>query len=472
MNKKFNFLIKYPSRERPQQFFDTLDKYVQLFSGANSYQIVVSLDDDDSTMNNDQVRSRLKKYPQLTYYFGNSLNKIDAVNRDLDKHRDFDILLLASDDMVPEKSGYDEVIANQFRLHFPDLDGVTWFNDGYQGENINTLCILGKKYYDRFGYIYHPDYCSLFSDNEFTDVANMLDRQVYSDEVIIRHRHYVWTAEVSKDELYARNDMFSGLDGQVYQTRKGMNFGLSEQDMAAMTRVKDRKGVSGEEELVNEEFKADSPLWSILICTLESRFERFGKLYGKIQQQITALGLKGQVEVLYHRDNGGITVGKKRNELMEMARGAYVCFVDDDDDVHDKYIEIAYRALLGKPDVVMLQGIVTTGGKDPRTFIHSISHQEYRIENNVYLRPPNHLNVMKREVACQFRFPETSFEEDKDWAMQVCHSGLLKTECSVTIPLYYYKFDYEDSATYKFKKTKPTIDLTDAHVINSIIWGD
>ena len=59
--------------------------------------------------------------------------------------------------MVPLVNGYDTVIKEKMTLHYADTDGVLWFNDGHQEKKLNTLCILGKKYYDRFGYIYHPD---------------------------------------------------------------------------------------------------------------------------------------------------------------------------------------------------------------------------------------------------------------------------------------------------------------------------
>ena len=75
------------------------------------------------------------------------------------------IVLLASDDMIPMEKGFDNIIIDKMKNYYPDTDGVLWFNDGYQGDKLNTLCILGKKYYDRFGYIYNPEYISVLSDN-------------------------------------------------------------------------------------------------------------------------------------------------------------------------------------------------------------------------------------------------------------------------------------------------------------------
>ena len=94
--------------------------------------------------------------------------------------------------MIPVVKGYDTIIKNNMSKLYPDTDGVLWFNDGYQGNKLNTLCILGKKYYDRFGYIYNPEYISVWSDNEFMDVGNILGKQTYFDEVIIQHQHPDW----------------------------------------------------------------------------------------------------------------------------------------------------------------------------------------------------------------------------------------------------------------------------------------
>jgi hypothetical protein len=86
---------------------------------------------------------------------GRSCGKIGAINRDMDLAPPFDILLLASDDMIPIVKGYDRIIRDNMPL---DTDRVLHFNDGHRTDSLNTLCILGKKYYDRFGYIYYPEY--------------------------------------------------------------------------------------------------------------------------------------------------------------------------------------------------------------------------------------------------------------------------------------------------------------------------
>jgi hypothetical protein len=108
---------------------------------------------------------------------------------------------------------------------YPDTDGVLWFNDGNQGDKLNTLCILGKKYYERFNYIYHPDYTSLWADNEFMDVANLLNKQTYFNDVIIRHEH----PDVGlgqRDFVHFDNIKFDYIDKEIYLKRKSNNFNI------------------------------------------------------------------------------------------------------------------------------------------------------------------------------------------------------------------------------------------------------
>jgi hypothetical protein len=182
-------LIKIPTRSRFTQFFNTLDQYYSKLSNKISYHFVISCDVDDPIMNSKEAIDRLSHYPNLSYYFGPNKSKIEACNSDIDKHLDFDILLLGSDDMIPVMDGYDEIIVSSMKQFFPNYEGVLHFNDNLQGEKLNTLPILGKNYYDLFGYVYYPEYVSLYCDTELTDVSRILRKVQYIDLVIIEHRH-------------------------------------------------------------------------------------------------------------------------------------------------------------------------------------------------------------------------------------------------------------------------------------------
>jgi hypothetical protein len=213
-------LVKFPTRGRPEQFIATLDKYIEYATGE--LEFVITCDTNDATMNNPEMIAKLNSYANLTYTFGESKNKIHAVNKDME-NREFDILLLASDDMVPVKPGYDAIIRKAMISLYPDTDGILWFNEGHLGMNNNTLSIMGKKYYDRFNYIYHPDYISLWCDNEFMEVGNILGKQTYINLVIIEHKHVHYVGGV-EDAIHKLNTQHHPIDQATFYKRKLKGF--------------------------------------------------------------------------------------------------------------------------------------------------------------------------------------------------------------------------------------------------------
>ena len=188
-------VIKFPTRGRPDKFTSTLERYINLPSGMHEVYFVVSFDHDDHTMNNDSMlslfnRLNIENNHKIYPICGKSTGKISAINSDMDKVRALnpDVIVLASDDMIPVVHSYDDIIAKKMIEYFPDTDGVLHFNDGSTGQDILiTLSVLGQKYFERFGYLYYPGYKSLYCDNEFTDVARLLGKVVYFDQTIITH---------------------------------------------------------------------------------------------------------------------------------------------------------------------------------------------------------------------------------------------------------------------------------------------
>ena len=218
-------LVKFPTRNRKNKFFNTLKKYHSLCDNINNVKFLVSIDDDDSEMNNDDTLEILKTFENTEVIIGKSFSKIHAVNRDIDIDTSWDIILLASDDMIPQVKGYDKIIIEKMKLIYPDTDGVLWFNDGFQESRLNTLCILGKKYYQRFNYIYYPEYKSTWCDNEFMIVANILNKQTYFNDVIIKHEHPDWGYGKS-DDIHLKNQSDLNYDMSLYNKRKEINFDL------------------------------------------------------------------------------------------------------------------------------------------------------------------------------------------------------------------------------------------------------
>jgi len=233
-------LYKYPTRERPLLFSKTLMSWYENMH-LDNFECLISCDTDDVSMNNDNMRTFMSQFPNLTWRYDTNKSKIEACNRGVSE-LNFDIVILVSDDMVPQKKGYDDTIVNNMLSEFPDTDGALWFFDGFN-EDINTLSILGRNYYNRFGYIYHPSYITQWCDQEHTDVAKSIGKLKRYDEVIVRHIHpevvvkqqaaadaflghipeYASKGFAGHDKLWFRNSN-GDADRQTYYARKQLGF--------------------------------------------------------------------------------------------------------------------------------------------------------------------------------------------------------------------------------------------------------
>jgi glycosyltransferase involved in cell wall biosynthesis len=192
-------------------------------------------------------------------------------------------------------------------------------------------------------------------------------------------------------------------------------------------------------------------LLSILICTLDSREPQFTKLISFIKKQIAENNLEDEVEIVHFSDKGYLPVGAKRNALMDNAEGIFVCFVDDDDWLSDTYIFDVINTIKSNSniDCVGIKGMLIENGIEKKPFIHSIRFATYWEDDKAYYRPPNHISIIKKEIASKFKFPMINRGEDTDWATQIARSGLLKKEAFIDKILYYYNFDWNKTKTQK-----------------------
>lgn len=221
-------LYKFPSRSRPQKFIDAVDN-IFLNQLHEDFLVMATLDSNDESMNNENMKVKMKCYDRLYPIFGESKNKIHAVNRDMELAPEWDILIVMSDDMVFVEKGFDRKIIGDMDDYFRDLDGVLHYNDGNQKDNVMTMTIYGRKYYNRFNYIYHPSYESLFADNEQTQVAKKLNKYKYmgDDKILFRHKHPAWGLAQMDAQYYKTEAREVWMrDENNYNGRKIINFDL------------------------------------------------------------------------------------------------------------------------------------------------------------------------------------------------------------------------------------------------------
>ena len=185
-----------------------------------------------------------------------------------------------------------------------------------------------------------------------------------------------------------------------------------------------------------------------LSILIPSTFDREKVLFGLLKiiyDQILEEGLYHRMEIITDVDDGTLSIGKKRNMLLQRAKGRYIVYIDSDDEVPHYYISEIFKAIDQNPDVIGFDGFMTTDGINRENFKISKGLPYTTIWDSFgrkeYLRFDNHLSPIKREIALQIGFKDMRFQEDYDYAKRLKESGLIKDEVYINRDMYHYKFN-------------------------------
>jgi glycosyltransferase involved in cell wall biosynthesis len=189
--------------------------------------------------------------------------------------------------------------------------------------------------------------------------------------------------------------------------------------------------------------KSEQVLLSILVCSLVERNNTFlSDLIGSIEKQI----IGKPVELLILSDNAKRPVGTKRNNLLNISKGKYVCFIDDDDRISETYVDDVLQEIIDwSPDVVVFDAEITFNGTNPKLVKYGREY-DYCEKSDAYYRHPNHLMVHKKENITEY-FKDVKTGEDDEWASRMLPR--IVTQSRISKVLYYY--DYNTSTKKYFE---------------------
>jgi len=176
----------------------------------------------------------------------------------------------------------------------------------------------------------------------------------------------------------------------------------------------------------------DDIKFSVLMLSIPSRLDKYRILQDKLLEQI---GDRDDVEILCIVDNKSLHIWEKRNELMRIARGTHIAWLDDDDDVADNYIEKLTETIESNPnaDVISFNQDTYLNGVHAKIFCKMGNPHEpvvpvadgYSHSYKDTLRPPYHWCVWKTTLAQSEPFrssyhPQTGQScEDIDWLFRL-----------------------------------------------------
>jgi glycosyltransferase involved in cell wall biosynthesis len=174
---------------------------------------------------------------------------------------------------------------------------------------------------------------------------------------------------------------------------------------------------------------------SILTPTIPGREKQLKSLQASIEEQIG----NHAVEHLILSDNRKRSIGAKRQALLDIARGQYIAFVDDDDDIADNYVEELVNAAASNADVItFLQGASYNGQQSVVDFQLGQGDQYFN-PGGITIRDAWHVNAWRRSRVAHCQFGESNYGEDLTW----CQQARRMAQTTVHIPkiLHFYRHD-------------------------------
>ena len=188
---------------------------------------------------------------------------------------------------------------------------------------------------------------------------------------------------------------------------------------------------------------------TILIATTVDRRESFNRVYDEFMRQIYGFGLSNAVKIIFHEDNKEISIGKKRQMLLEAADTDYIVFFDSDDIAFDCYVKEIHDAIQEGVDCVGFEIKMTTNGEQEQICCHSLSYPDWaeNVDGYDYVRNVTHFNPVKRELALQVGFQDIRFGED------IIYSNQLTTLCKNEVRLHkkLFHYDFQNNINHNIK---------------------
>jgi len=219
--------IIHPSRNRAEMAFNTINKWLTFASGSTPIEYIISIDNNEPDVFRYESNfcSLVLKHSannSMRLVKNNNENAIQAINYGATLTTQ-NLMVVVSDDFDCFPN-WDIFLINALK---DKKDFVVKTSDGIQ-DYIITLPIMDREYYNRFNYIYNPEYQHMFCDTEMTDVGHLLGKVIdlKSDTNIFKHNHYT-IGGMQKDAINEKNDATWVQGENLYYSRKANQFYLN-----------------------------------------------------------------------------------------------------------------------------------------------------------------------------------------------------------------------------------------------------
>lgn len=202
---------------------------------------------------------------------------------------------------------------------------------------------------------------------------------------------------------------------------------------------------------------------SILIPTIKERAGMFTVLHNEVIRQVKYIDdthpTLGQIEVLFDDSarylDGGLSIGHKRQALLDRSKGKYVCFLDDDESIAPNYAETLVRLCVQNKDVCTFRNISKLDN------FWMIVNMGLAYQNNeatprtTVKRKPWHICPVKSVYAKKYRFDNLNYGEDWHWMEKVLRHCRTEAKTDAIIHQYNHGKHSEADKITKHEELQP-----------------
>jgi hypothetical protein len=185
------------------------------------------------------------------------------------------------------------------------------------------------------------------------------------------------------------------------------------------------------------------PILSILIPSITQRFTtHLLSLIIELERQINLLENPNDVELIVFMDNKRRSIGHKRQGVLDLAKGLFIAYVDDDDKPDELYVQKSVQAIKENAwvDVITFNQWVVLNDAPPISLTFKLGHPTYdEISDAFPIRPPFHVCFWRRDLVKDCKFPDTMYGEDAVWVEQA--NKLAKTSYHIDHHMMTYIFN-------------------------------
>jgi glycosyltransferase involved in cell wall biosynthesis len=191
---------------------------------------------------------------------------------------------------------------------------------------------------------------------------------------------------------------------------------------------------------------------SILVCSVLNRRDNFLPII--LEELNSQTYDKLDVEVICVVDNKTRMLGIKRNDLVNMAQGDYVVFVDDDDKLSPDYVSELLKAIdsCDGADVINFIVNVSINGSPFKPCYYSVAHGHDFNREDSYHRLPNHIMCIKRELCLSTPYKPILRGEDSAFSLDLAPK--IKKEFDILKVLYEYHFNQNTTEAQQYLQFK------------------